>query len=98
MIASFGDQATEDLYHGRRTRRVRAFPPGILPAALRKLDALNAAQALLDLRSPPGNRLEVLRGRWSGFHSIRVNDQWRIVFRWSDSQAHQVRLIDYHRG
>lgn len=98
MIASFGDQATADLYHGRRTRRVRAFPPDIIPATLRKLDALNAARALLDLRSPPGNRLEVLRGSWHGFHSIRVNDQWRIVFRWSESQAHQVRLIDYHRG
>ena len=98
MIFSFGDQATADLYHGRRTRRVRAFPADIVPAALRKLDALNAAQALLDLRSPPGNRLELLRGRWHGVHSIRVNDQWRIVFRWSEGQAHQVRLIDYHRG
>lgn len=98
MIASFGDQATADLYHGRRTRRVRGFPGDILPVTLRKLDALNAAHALLDLRSPPGNRLEALRGRWSGFQSIRVNDQWRIVFRWSEGQAHQVRLIDYHRG
>jgi proteic killer suppression protein len=98
VIASFGDQATADVYHGRSTRRVRAFPPAILPAALLKLDSLNAAQALLDLRSPPGNRLEVLRGTWRGFHSIRVNDQWRIVFRWSENQAHQVRLIDYHRG
>jgi proteic killer suppression protein len=98
VIASFGDQATADVYHGRRTRRVRAFPPEILPAVLRKLDALNAAQVLLDLRSPPGNRLEVLRGLWRGFHSIRVNDQWRIVFRWSESRAHHVRLIDYHRG
>lgn len=98
MIFSFGEQATADFYHGRRTRRVRAFPSDILPAALRKLDALNAAQALLDLRSPPGNRLEVLRGRWNGAHSIRVNDQWRIVFRWSEGQAHEVRLIDYHRG
>ena len=66
--------------------------------ALRKLDIVNSARALLDLRSPPGNRLEALRGRWRSFHSIRVNEQWRVVFRWSEGQAHDVRLIDYHRG
>lgn len=98
MIASFGDLATADVYHGRPTRRVRKFPQDILQAAFRKLDSLNAAQALLDLRSPPGNRLELLRGQWSGFHSIRVNVQWRIVFRWSEGQAHEVRIIDYHKG
>ena len=59
---------------------------------------INAARVLRDLRSPPGNRLEALRGDWRGFHSIRVNEQWRIVFRWSDAQAHDVRLIDYHKG
>ena len=98
MIASFGEPATAEFYHGARTRRSRRFPPNIVPTALRKLDMINAARRLLDLRSPPGNRLESLRGRWSGFHSIRVNDQWRIVFRWSEGQAHDVRLIDYHRG
>ena len=98
VIASFGDQAAEDLYHGARTKRARSFPAELAPAALRKLDMVNAAQALLDLRSPPGNRLELLRDRWRGFHSIRVNEQWRIVFRWSEGQAHEVRLIDYHRG
>jgi len=98
VIASFGDQKTADLYHGARTQRVRRFPPDVVPNALRKLDMINAARTLLDLRSPPGNRLEPLRGSWRGFHSIRVNDQWRIVFRWSDDQAHEVRLIDYHRG
>jgi proteic killer suppression protein len=66
--------------------------------AQRKLDMLNAAHALADLRSPPGNRLEALRGDWRGFHSIRINEQWRIVFRWAESQAHDVRVIDYHRG
>ncbi|HME72363.1 MAG TPA: type II toxin-antitoxin system RelE/ParE family toxin [Myxococcota bacterium] len=59
---------------------------------------MNAAISLNDLRSPPGNHLEALRGDWKGFHSIRINDQWRIVFRWSDAQAHDVRIIDYHRG
>jgi proteic killer suppression protein len=98
VIASFGDQATADLYHGARTRRARAFPNDIVVGAVRKLDMLNAAQALLDLRSPPGNRLEALRSKWRGLHSIRVNEQWRIVFRWSEGAAHDVRLLDYHKG
>jgi proteic killer suppression protein len=67
-------------------------------AALRKFDMLNSARNLLDLRSLPGNRLEALRGNLRGLHSIRVNDQWRIVFRWAEGQAHQVRRVDYHRG
>jgi len=63
--------------------------------ALRKLDFLNAAHTLDDLRSPPGNRLEALRGDLAGYHSLRINDQWRIVFRWS-SGAHDVRIADDH--
>jgi proteic killer suppression protein len=59
---------------------------------------VNSVQVLGDLRHPPGNRLEALRGKWSGFHSIRVSDQWRVVFRWVESQAYDVRLVDYHRG
>ena len=98
MIASFGDQATSDLFHGRRTRRVRRFPPDLVHAAVRKLDLVNAAQQLRDLRSPPGNRLEALRGDWAGFHSVRVNDQWRIVLRWTEGQCHDVQFVDYHRG
>ncbi|MBW2497702.1 MAG: type II toxin-antitoxin system RelE/ParE family toxin [Deltaproteobacteria bacterium] len=98
MIASFGDRGTADLYHGRRTARVRRLPTDVVRTAVRKLDLLNAAHALLDLRSPPGNRLELLRGDWDGFHSIRVNDQWRLVFRWADGQALDVQLVDYHRG
>jgi proteic killer suppression protein len=98
VIASFGDQATADLYHGARSRRARTFPNDIVAAAIRKLDMLNSARSLLDLRSPPGNRLEALRGNWRGFHSIRVNDQWRIVFRWFQGAAQDVRLLDYHRG
>jgi proteic killer suppression protein len=96
MIASFGDGATEDLYHGNRTRRAQRFPPGIQTTAVRKLDMLNAAASLQDLRSPPGNRLEKLEGDLEGFHSIRVNEQWRLVFRWEGGNAHEVRLADYH--
>jgi proteic killer suppression protein len=98
LIASFGDHATGDLYHGVRSSRARRFPRGRVPAAIRKLDMLNATRSINDLRSPPGNRLEALRGEWRGFHSIRVDDQWRVVFRWADGHAHAVRLIDYHRG
>jgi proteic killer suppression protein len=94
-IQSFQDSATADLYHGRNTSRVRRFPNEILKVALRKLDVLNAAHKLDDLRSPPANRLEALKGDLAGFHSIRVNDQWRIVFRW-DSGAQDVALVDYH--
>ena len=61
-----------------------------------KLDVLNAAQVLEDLRSPPGNRLEALHGDLRGFHSIRINNQWRIIFRWQTSEAHEVRIVDYH--
>ena len=96
MIASFGDKATEDLYHGRTTARARRFQGHLARAALRKLDMVNAAAALLDLRSPPGNRLETLTGDLEGHHSVRVNDQWRIVFWWSGGDAHDVRLSDYH--
>ncbi len=96
MIASFGDRATEDLFHGRPSRRALRFPREVVEAALLKLDMLNAATALLDLRSPPGNRLEALKGDLKGAHSIRVNDQWRLVFRWEGRDAHQARLMDYH--
>lgn len=96
MIVSFGDQATEDLFHGVTSARVRRFPKEIISGALRKLDLLNAATGLLDLRSPPGNHLEALKGDLKGFHSIRVNDQWRVVFRWVGTDAHEVKVMDYH--
>lgn len=97
MIVSFGDRATEDLYHGRLTSRARRFPNDIVSLALVKLDMLNGAAALLDLKSPPGNRLEALKGDLKGFHSIRVNNQWRLVFRWANNGAYDVRLTDYHK-
>lgn len=96
MIVSFGDAATEDLYHNVRSARVRRFPPDVVEPAVEKLDMIHAARELRDLRSPPGNRLEALRGDRQGFHSIRVNRQWRIVFRWKDDGAHDVSLTDYH--
>ena len=96
MIVSFGDSATADLFHGRNTGRVRRIPNDVQRRALNKLDVLNAANQLLDLRSPPGNQLEALSGDWQGFHSIRVNSQWCIVFEWINGEAHDVELIDYH--
>ena len=96
MIVSFGDRTTSDLYHGISSSRIRRLPSQILESALYKLDLLNAAQSLDDLRSPPGNKLESLKGDFAGFHSIRINSQWRIVFRWQASNAHDVRVIDYH--
>jgi proteic killer suppression protein len=96
MIISFGDKSTAALYHGERGKAIRKFPPDIRRPALRKLDVLNGARDIKDLRAPPGNRLEPLHGALAGLHSIRVNDQWRIVFRWVDGDAHDVRVVDYH--
>lgn len=96
MIVSFGNRATSDLYHGISSNRIRRLPSQISESALYKLDLLNAAQSLDDLRSPPGNKLESLKGDFAGFYSIRINSQWRIVFRWQASNAHDVRVIDYH--
>ncbi|HET6349065.1 MAG TPA: type II toxin-antitoxin system RelE/ParE family toxin [Candidatus Krumholzibacteria bacterium] len=91
-IASFGDKATEQLYHGGPTR----FPANVVTVARRKLDMLHAAHSLRDMASPPGNRLEALKGDLVGWFSIRVNRQWRIIFRWRDTDAYDVRLVDYH--
>lgn len=96
MIRSFGDTATEDLYHGRQTNRVKHFPGSIRPIAIRKMDMINAAMELRDLRVPPGNHLEQLKGDLKEFHSIRVNDQWRLIFKWIDHGANEVKLVDYH--
>jgi len=96
MISSFGDKLTEALYHGSNDKSSRRLPLEVNRRALNKLDMLNAAKDVLDLRSPPGNRLEALGGDLKGFYSIRVNDQWRIVFRWQDGNAYEVRLADYH--
>ena len=96
MIASFGNRLAEDLWDDKTSRAVRRFPPELRRAARRKLFYLNDAEQLRDLRAPPGNRLEVLKGDWSGYRSIRINDQWRVVFRWENGQASDVRVLDYH--
>lgn len=96
MIRSFGDSLTEDLYNGTRSARTRRIPQNLIPSILRKLDMLHAAYELKDLRVPPGNHLEGLKRDLAGFYSIRVNDQWRIVFKWVDHYAEDVKLVDYH--
>lgn len=93
MIRGFRDRATEDLL--RRTS-VRRIPPELQRMALRKLTMLNAAATLEDLRSPPGNRLERLKGNREGQHSIRINDQYRVCFRWEAPHAYDVEIADYH--
>lgn len=97
MIRSFGNDATSDLFHGVGSKRSRGIATDIKRTAIRKLDMVNAANSVEDLRSPPGNRLEALRGDLRGFHSIRINEQWRIIFRWSDGAAEDVEIVDYHR-
>ncbi|HVE34003.1 MAG TPA: type II toxin-antitoxin system RelE/ParE family toxin [Gemmatimonadaceae bacterium] len=93
MIKSFADRDTEALFQRQRVRR---YPADLLRPMLRKLVAVDAAEALDDLRVPPGNRLEKLKGSRAGQHSIRVNDQWRICFRWADGDAYEVEVVDYH--
>lgn len=93
MIKSFRDQDAEHLFERRPIKR---FGPHVQKAALRKLRMLDAATDLGDLRVPPGNRLERLRGDRSGQYSIRINDQWRICFRWRGGDAHGVEIVDYH--
>ena len=96
MIRSFADTGTEDVYYGRDTRLARRLPKVLWPMIRRKLDMLHAASALNDLRMPPGNRLEALRGDQECRHSIRVNDQFRITFRFDATGAWEVRCEDYH--
>jgi proteic killer suppression protein len=93
MIASFRDKETAIVWGGRRSR---LFPADIQAVALHKLPLLNNARRLEDLRIPPAHRLEALKGDRSGQHSIRINDQWRIWFVWSEGNAHEVEIVDYH--
>ena len=93
MIKDFADRETERIWDGLRSRRL---PGDIQSLALRKLRLLNQARVLLDLNVPPGNRLEALRGNRAGQHSIRINDQWRICFIWTDGGPEHVEIVDYH--
>lgn len=96
MIVSFGNALAEDLFDDRHTKVTRAFPPALRRVARRKLLYLHEAAELKDLRAPPGNRLERLKGKWSNMQSIRINDQWRLVFRWQSGNAFEVQIVDYH--
>ena len=96
MIRSFADETTADLFRERNTRSARVVPRGIWPIVRRKLKMLDVAARLDDLAVPPGNRLERLKGSGSNRHSIRVNDQYRITFRWEQGHADEVRVEDYH--
>jgi proteic killer suppression protein len=97
MILDFADEATEDIYHGNRSKAARrCLPPGLWPAARRKLDRLNRAREPRELADPPGNRLEALKGDYAGYFSIRINDQYRIVFHFERSDARDVKIVDYH--
>ena len=93
MIESFADGETAKIWSGRRSRRL---PVEIQPAALRKLRMINQARTLSDLQVPPGNRLEALKGDRRGQYSIRINQQWRICFRWCEGAAHDVGIVDFH--
>lgn len=97
MIASFKDKGSEDVFNGVDSRSARkACPPNLWKLAARKFDAIDAAASLNDLRVPPGNRLEALSGGRKGQYSIRINDQYRVCFRWTDKGPAEVEICDYH--
>jgi proteic killer suppression protein len=97
MIQSFANGGTEDIFNGRDTRPARRICPSSLRSiAARKLDQLDSADELRDLRHPPGNRLERLKGDRSAQYSLRINDQYRICFSWTDAGPEDVEIVDYH--
>jgi proteic killer suppression protein len=93
LIKTFADKQTERIF---RREPLRRYPAGLYRVMLRRLLAIDAAEGLDDLRVPPGNRLEKLKGKRAGEYSIRVNGQWRICFRWKGSDAYDVMIVDYH--
>lgn len=95
MIRTFQDKEAEKIFARERSRKL---PENLLRPALRKLRMLHRATSLDDLRVPPANHLEKLRGDRIGQHSIRINDQWRICFRWQETDAFDVEIVDYHKG
>ena len=97
VIQSFADQASEDIFNGRNTKSARsACPQALWRVAARKLDQLDSVEQLEELRIPPGNALESLKKERAGQYSIRINDQYRICFRWTESGPADVQIIDYH--
>jgi proteic killer suppression protein len=94
MITSFGSKETEKIWNGDR---VKSLPQEIQQIGRRKLRMLNNSQNLIDLKVPPTNKLEKLSGKMSGFYSIRINDQWRIAFKWDDGNSSDVTIMDYHK-
>jgi proteic killer suppression protein len=93
MLTSFGNKNTQKIWE---SERVKGLPTEVQEIARRKLRMLNNSQNLTDLMIPPSNRLEKLKGTFKNFYSIRVNDQWRIIFKWNNGNADEVELIDYH--
>jgi proteic killer suppression protein len=96
VIRSFSNRLAEDIFDDRRASAARRLPPSLYRVARRKVLYLHDAEGLHDLRVPPGNRLEALKGDRAGWYSIRINDQWRVVFRWEAGQALDVGVVDYH--
>lgn len=96
MIVSFANKLAEDLFEDKKSKEVRSFPNELHRAARRKILYLHDAAELVDLKVPPGNKLEALKGDRAGYHSIRINNQWRIVFRWNNGNAEDVSVEDYH--
>ncbi len=93
MILNFKDNRTQNVFDGNR---VRGFSDELQRQACRKLDMINYADVLDNLRVPPGNKLEALKGNYKGYYSIRINNQWRIIFKWQGKDASDVQIIDYH--
>ncbi len=93
MVKSFGDKETEKIWNGIQSKKL---PSEIQNVARRKLRMINNAQTVIDLRIPPANHLEKLSGNFAGFYSIRINNQWRIIFNWENDNAYELQIIDYH--
>lgn len=96
MLKSIKDKTAQDIFDGLNSKAARRLPNELHKKARRLLDLMNATSRLDDLRVPPGNHLEALSGDLKGFHSVRINDQWRIIFRWKDGNAEEVEIVDYH--
>lgn len=96
MIVSFASQSAEDIYHGISSKEARRVPQDVWKTACRKLDMLDAAASVGDLLIPPANRIESLKRELKGFYSIRVNDQYRLVFQFQDGNAYEIDIVDYH--